>query len=304
MGLRVLELFAGISTGVLALHKLGNTFERVISYELDPIPKRVAKDNFKFIEHHSDVRDCDGTQYKDFHLLLGGSSCQDLSNANKNQAGLAGKKSSIFWEYVRVWEEMGKPPFLFENVGGMPNKDRDIISEVFGCEPIVINSKSYSPALRNRYYWTNIQQSESTPVDVCLQDVLTHGYTDRTKARALLASDSRPLTSPVKMIHRYWGKGFTTVVFKSEEHWRQCKEHYDLVLKGLTARDIDSVIASGEDLSIYDGLRYLNQEELEACMTVPIGYTKCLTRNQAAKVLGNGWTTKVIEQLLQNVKEK
>ena len=47
-----------------------------------------------------------------------------------------------------------------------------------------------------------------------------------TKSRCLLVSDSRPLRTPVKMYHRST-LGFTTLIFKSQEHYEKCKEYYD-----------------------------------------------------------------------------
>ena len=76
----------------------------------------------------------------------------------------------------------------------MSKEDQDIISDLFGVKPIKINSSLVSGALRNRLYWTNIPEVDQ-PKDkgIKLQDILESGYTDREKARSLLASDSRPL---------------------------------------------------------------------------------------------------------------
>lgn len=49
-------------------------------------------------------------------------------------------------------------------------------------------------------------------------------------------------------------------------------------------------------------IRYFNQTELERLQTVPEGYTKCLTRNEAANVLGDGWTVDVIAHIFSNLK--
>lgn len=147
------------------------------------------------------------------------------------------------------------------------------ISEMLCVKPININSSLVSAALRNRLYWTNIPNI-APPEDkgIQLQDILTSGYTDRNKARALLVSDSRPLKDKSKMLRRYQSAGFTTIVWENK---------YD-------------------DNSI----RYLNQTELERCQTVPEGYTKCLTRNEAANVLGDGWTVDVIVHIIKNLKEE
>ena len=43
---------------------------------------------------------------------------------------------------------------------------------------------------------------------------------------------------------------------------------------------------------------------MERLQTVPIDYTKSVTRNKAASLLGDGWTVDVIVHLLKNLKEE
>jgi DNA (cytosine-5)-methyltransferase 3A len=52
------------------------------------------------------------------------------------------------------------------------------------------------------------------------------------------------------------------------------------------------------ETDVFEGVRYMNKAEMERCQTVPEGYTKCLTRNEAADVLGDGWTVDVIAHIL------
>ena len=180
-----------------------------------------------------------------------------------------------------------------ENVASMKNDDRDFITELMGVEPHKIDAKLVSPELRNRYYWTNLNPTrELEEKNILLQDILVDGYTDREKARNLLVSDSRPLTTPAKMFHRYYSTGFTTLIFKDEEHYKACVEEYERLSGGkrkITAKDLDDYTGH-----VFDGVRYLCQEELEKCQCVPSGYTKNLTRNEAADVLGDGWNIDVI----------
>jgi len=268
--MKVLSLFDGISCGRVALDKLNIDCE-YHAYEIDDRAKRVSSFNYPDIHHYSDVFECNGEDYKGFDLLLGGSPCQDLSTAMKDRKGLAGQKSSLFFEYLRVFQEVQPKYFLFENVGGMKQEDKDIISELFGVQPIRINSSLVSAALRNRLYWTNIPNVEQ-PKDkgIELQDILESGWTDRKKARALLASDSRPLRTKSKMIHRYRDTGFTTLVFDDK------------------------------DMSD-ENCRYMTQIELERCMTLPVGYTQILKRNEAAHHIGNGWTVDVIAHIFRGL---
>jgi DNA (cytosine-5)-methyltransferase 3A len=46
-----------------------------------------------------------------------------------------------------------------------------------------------------------------------------------------------------------------------------------------------------------DSIRYLNQTELERCHNIPEGYTRCLSRNDAANVIGDGWTIDVVAHI-------
>lgn len=99
------------------------------------------------------------------------------------------------------------------------------------------------------------------------------------------------------MFHRFYYKGFNTLVFKDRQHYLNCKQYYDDNYKGMAAKDIPV-----DETDVFDGVRYLNQLELERCQTVPEGYTKILTRNEAADVLGDGWTVDVIAHILSYMK--
>lgn len=217
-------------------------------------------------------------------MLIGGSPCQDLSQAHSQRLGLKGNKSSLFWEYVRALNELKPDYFLLENVE-MPSEDYETISQTLGIYPININSELVSAQMRNRYYWTNIGDKyynlfgfptcaipQPENKKIYLQDILTSGYADRLKARCLLESDSRPLRTIDKMLHRYFSTGFTTLVFEEENNKYSA--------------------------------RYLNQTELERCQTLPEGYTRVLNRDKAAGCIGDAWTVDVITHIFKQIEEK
>lgn len=291
-----------MSCGQIALDNLGINVENYFASEIKEEAIAIVQHNYKDTVQLGSVVQIDGEELPKIDLLMAGTPCQNLSiaMAKEHRKGLEGDKSSLFYEFYRVLQEVQPRYFLLENVGGMPKKDRDIITELLGVEPIKINSKLLSAQLRNRLYWTNIPNIEA-PKDsgVLLNDVLQNGWSDREKARCLLESESRPLATPVKMFHRYYSTGFTTLIFKSEEHYNKCRNHYITHFNKLSAKEIDYELSTKDiDLSVYDGLRYLNQNELEILQTVPKGYTKTLTRNQAAGLLGDGWTVNVIKHIL------
>ena len=52
-----------------------------------------------------------------------------------------------------------------------------------------------------------------------------------------------------------------------------------------------------------DFCRTLTQREQEIGQTLPEGYTKCLSYNQASDVIGNGWTVDVIVHILKGLEQ-
>jgi len=301
--MNILSLFDGLSCGRIALDRIGIPIDNYFSSEIKEAALVVANHNYPQDTKNrlGDITKIKDSDLPNIDLLIGGSPCQNFSIANRERKGLQGIKSGLFYEYVRLLEETKPKYFLLENVR-MEKQHQNVISSILGCEPIIINSSLVAPQLRHRLYWTNIP-SVTVPIAICvsLNDYLQTGYSDRTKARALLESDSRPLATPIKMCHRYFGTGFSTLVFKSEYHYLQCKQHYTAFFKGKTALEIDALITDSMDLSVYNGVRYMTNREREYCQTVPQGYTDVLTQNDAASVLGDGWTVDVIAHIFKGL---
>lgn len=293
--MNVLSCFDGMSCGQLALNKLEVKIDNYFAAEIKPHAIKVTQSNFPNTIQLGDITKVNGHSLPKIDLLLAGSPCKDLSAANRTRDGLEGEKSGLFYEFVRLLKETNPTYFLLENVR-MDKKWEDEISNILGVKPIIIDSALVTGAFRKRLYWTNIPQYDSiADSHVNLQELLDSGYTDRNKARCLLESDSRPSATPVKMFHRYYDAGFTTLIFKDEQHYYDCKNHYDSNYKGLAAKDIEC------DSNVYEGVRYLTKTERERLQTVPVGYCKDLTENEAASLLGDGWTVDVIAHLLKNI---
>jgi site-specific DNA-cytosine methylase len=64
-------------------------------------------------------------------------------------------QSYLFWEYMRLLNEVKPKYFLLENVM-MGEKWEKILSKAIGVKPIEINSALVSAQNRRRLYWTNI----------------------------------------------------------------------------------------------------------------------------------------------------
>lgn len=301
-GLNVLSLFDGMSCGRIALERANIQVKNYFSSEIKPYAIKIADMNYPQDTKNrlGDITKINPDNLPPIDLVIGGSPCQDFSGANKNRLGVNGVKSRLFFEYVRLLKALKPKYFLLENVR-MKKEHEDYVSSIMGVCPISINSELLAPQLRHRLYWTNIPYA-SQPKDkgLLLNDFLINGFSDRSKARTLSESDSRPLASPLKMAHRYFNTCFTTLIFKNKEHFDNVKTHFNFHFKGKSAKEIDS-ISNNIDLSVYDGLRYMTKLERESCQTVPLGYTKSLTENEAACVLGDGWTVDVIAHILKGI---
>lgn len=296
--MNVLSLFDGISCGRIALEKAGIKVDNYFASEIKDIAIKVTQSNYPDTIQLGDVTKVDASTLPKIDLLIGGSPCQDFSLANRNVAGLDGEKSSLFYHYYRLLNELKPKYFLLENVK-MKKADQAKLSELLGVEPIAINSSLLSAQNRPRLYWTNIPNIVA-PDDkgINLNDILEDGYSPKDKARCLLVSDSRPLTTPIKMFHRFYAKAFTTLIFRDQKHYEQCKEYYDTHFRGMAAKDI--VCSS----PIFDGVRYPNKAEREKLQTMPEGYCKLLTEKEAADVLGDGWTVDVLAHIFSFISDE
>ena len=188
--MNVLSLFDGISCGRVALERAGIKVDTYYASEIDKYAIKITQKNYPDTIQLGDVNNIDFTQFiGKIDLLLGGSSCQDLSIAKQNRQGLKGERSKLFWKYVEALNIVKPKWFIFENVASMKKADKDIITKELGVEPIMIDSALVSAQQRKRLYWTNIPGIEQ-PEDkhIYLQDILESEYTDRLKSYCIDAS--------------------------------------------------------------------------------------------------------------------
>src|ERR1700751_2363920 len=235
-----LSLFDGMSCGQIALERGGHKVNNYYASEIKPHAIETTQINYPNTIQIGDVTKIKTNDLPKMDLLIGGSPCQDLSLAHKERFGLEGSKSSLFFEFLRIKNELQKRnpnlKFLLENVA-MTDKNMELISQYMGTYPVNINSELVSAQNRNRFYWTNIGPEDfdlfgfrrSTipqPKDkkIYLKDIIEYGYTDMDKSRCLLESESRPLKQQHKMAHRYFNSGFTTIITKDNETYLRVKE--------------------------------------------------------------------------------
>lgn len=302
--MNVLSLFDGMSCGRIALDRVGITPTKYFASEIDKHAIKVSKANWSDIIHIGDVCKVaykDGTLFTEngsynigkIDLLIGGSPCQDFSslramgNHGTESSGLQGVKSRLFYEYLRIKREIeAENPnlkWLLENVK-MKKDSKKQLDDYLATEGKLINSSLVSFQRRARYYWTNVEYSEITDKNISFQDYKQHlGLSEyklnRTKSR-----------------EKMWANG-------TGSNSMSCANvtHSDKIYCLTTKQDRcpNSGLVEYEDFC-----RYLTKQELELAQTVPIGYTKCLSYNQACAVLGNGWTVDIIAHIFEGLQKE
>ena len=179
--MKILSLFDGMSCGQLAFHKAGIPVKAYHASDINPYASSVTRKHYPYTVHLGDVKDVRPTGKYDW--LIGGSPCQSFSFAGKRK-GMTTKdkvevtsleqylklkadgfsfegESYLFWEYIRIREEV-KPRFmLLENVR-MSSKWEGIINGAVGFEPVKINSSLVSAQRRARLYWVGELQQDGT----------------------------------------------------------------------------------------------------------------------------------------------
>ena len=129
--LTAVSLFAGVGGFDLALERAG--VKVVAAVEIDKNARGVLAKQFPNTKLFNDVTTVTGKDLQDagfipeHGIITGGFPCQDLSVAGK-RAGLAGKRSGLYWEIIRLVDELTPKYLVLENVPGLlsSNGGRDM----------------------------------------------------------------------------------------------------------------------------------------------------------------------------------
>ena len=101
--LKLGSLFDGI--GVFPLAAMHCGMEPVWASEIEARPISITKRHFPDMLHLGDITKISGAEIPPVDVITFGSPCQDLSQIGTRN-GFAGKKSSLFYQAMRIIEEM------------------------------------------------------------------------------------------------------------------------------------------------------------------------------------------------------
>ena len=215
-----LDLFSGIGGISLAL----KDYVRPVAYcEIDPycqgvLLSRMGDGSIINAPIWDNIKTLDGNRFKfGIDIIYGGFPCQDISVAGHGK-GLAGERSGLFFEIVRLAKEI-KPKFLFlENVPAITSRGglqivREIAEMGYDCRWCVISAASVG-ALHKRERWFLLAHSSGERLE-------GHGRrTVCTEPKKSLFTSSREDVAQAE--GRAW-RGHTGQCwpFESIEHWQK-----------------------------------------------------------------------------------
>jgi DNA (cytosine-5)-methyltransferase 3A len=335
--INVLSLFDGMSCGQIALEKAGIAVENYFASEIDKYAIQVTMHNYPNTKQLGSVVNVDGYNLPKIDLMIGGSPCQSFSFAGKRK-GMSTKceteiltlehyielksegyefegQSYLFWEYMRLLNEVKPKYFLLENVI-MGEKWEKILSKAIGVNPIEINSALVSAQNRRRLYWTNIGMQPSglfgdlasiiqQPKDKCifLKDILESEV------------DKKYYLNTNSVI----SDGYNVIVPNSDVEIQRLnnnqKKKFDqnpntdkascLTLAQGRAGSSDEYIDSVSKIAKIQGkIRRLTPVECERLQTVKDNYTAVVSDTQRYRMLGNGWTVDVVSHIFSYLPKK
>ena len=335
--MKILSLFDGMACGALAMQAAGIVIDKYIAYEVDKYAIQTAQHNFPFIEERGDVFKADFTEYAGFDYLIGGSPCTywSIAQTKNREAVASGMGWELFSQYVRALHEAKPRFFLYENNKSMSAAIRASITETFGFEPILINSALVSAQNRQRLYWCGIRQADGTykkadiqqPTDrgILLKDILESTVQKDNMIMEPLNVDGikycndkniahicRPFGSKAKVITENekaptlmaaMGTGGGNGVYYAEN--MKIREATKAVPIYEVKGGFITVKGKKYPIKLVDGFYIIRKLTVRECMrlqTVPEWYEWPVSKSQAYKMLGNGWTVEVIAHLLRGLK--
>ena len=305
----VISLFDGLSATKVALNNTkGLKILRYYSSEVDEYAIKIANHNHPQDKPYrlGDVKEIDGYKLKEEIkkefgdvdiFLVGGSPCQGFSMAGKRK-GSSTKcgvnvtsleqyqqltkegfefdgQSYLFWEYVRLKEELDPTYFLLENVK-VGKKWLPMFDEAMKHKAVFINSKVVSAQSRPRLYWSNIHVNIPKDRGVLLGDIL----------------EDLPLEKPLE---KYMTDEFDGVsrVNKGVFNFLNDKKSKCLTVG---AGHGNKMLLKLNITKPTDGVyRTLTPIECERLQMLPDNYTSAVSNTRRYHAIGNCFTVGVIE---------
>jgi DNA (cytosine-5)-methyltransferase 1 len=115
--MRVASFFAGIGGFDLGLERAGMNV--VFQCEIDVYAQKILRRHWPDVPLHDDITTLEAATIPPADLWSAGWPCQDLSLANTERTGLAGKRSGLFFSFIDLLAQCRPKWVVLENVPGL-----------------------------------------------------------------------------------------------------------------------------------------------------------------------------------------
>ena len=295
--MNVLSLFDGISGARLALDAAGLKVNEYFTSEVDKSCVQVSRLRFPDQISLGDVKDIRKKNLPKIDLLIGGSPCQDLSNAFKGD-GLSGARSSLFYEYVRLLDELRPKAFLLENV---QNRHKTLMDEQIGVTGVAINSALFTAQSRPRCYWTNIDIPE-LPMEnkLVIKDILEKNVDE------YFFLDNRITRLTVKKLNPEPPKRCRGIIKLGDIDHKVLRDN-ERQRRVYSVKGKSPTLLARTDtpkILINEKLRKLTPLECERLQCIPDNFTEGFSISSRYKMVGNGFTVSVVQHILSGMQNR
>ena len=120
------SLFSGIGGLDLACESVG--WRCAWQVEIDPFCRAVLAKHWPDVERYEDVRDVGASRLVPVDVVVGGFPCQDVSVAGSRRGVAPGTRSGLWYDFLRIVQELGPRGVIVENVGGLAGRDLDTVA--------------------------------------------------------------------------------------------------------------------------------------------------------------------------------
>ena len=293
-----------------------------IDVELDPVARSIAslhhnpdttslpQDILLITEEH--IRQL-FEKYGTVDVVVISTPCQDLSSANVNGTGLAGSRSKLLWDALRILDIVKRMnpdvKYIIENVWFKEKFPLAYaaVNEHIGHEPLAWDARDCSAANRKRYFWTNVEPKQVTASPVDANDFIEGGarlVSGRTTAPCIMASHRCELC---KASSAPW---CTDPHNHAASHYMFTKNPV-LIQEGTTDSGKYNRRAVPRKLAQH-GVRHMRPAEGEGIMGLPPNYTAVgsvegqpviISNIDRLKALGGGIDTRQIAPIVAGLRD-
>jgi DNA (cytosine-5)-methyltransferase 1 len=300
--MKVVDLFCGCGGMGLGFQQAG--FDIVYACDFDKFAINSYQHNVGSHATLADICNVVGTQIPKADVWTFGFPCQDLSIAGK-QAGMeVGTRSGLFYEVMRLLDEVAEKPTIImaENVKGLKNYlpvlEEEFQKRGYRMSVQLYNSKYWGvPQNRERYYVVGYKSSIELPTEVKevsskLFDVLESNvpekyFIPKEKAQKILERAAELFGNPQDAFITSDGVSFCS----TSRYW-----------KGIAV----STVGKYRDTHVIPqpgSIRKLTPREYARLQGFPESYEIVVSDMQAYKQFGNSVTVPLVKAIAEKLKE-